>query len=123
VQYWPVSKQGGPASRPIAADDGSLRTATISAIGLILKPATLMSKTAKSNTEVCANGSAVSMLPASATTRCPSSSGDHHPDQGLVLDQKYGRPLHISPSIVRITDNQKLGYGRDKLGRGEGLHD
>lgn len=41
---------------------------------LILKPATLMSKTAKSNAEVRANGSAASILPASATTRCPSSS-------------------------------------------------
>jgi hypothetical protein len=38
---------------------GKPRAATISAMGRMLQPATLMSKTAKSNIDVRANGSAV----------------------------------------------------------------
>jgi hypothetical protein len=92
------SKQGRPASRPIAADDGSLRAATISAIGLILKPATLMSKTAKSNTEVCANGSAVSMLPASALldARAPRASRRSSSGSGPRPRPKIWTPPFLS---------------------------
>jgi hypothetical protein len=48
---------------------------------------------------------------------------NHHPDKSLVFNQKNGRPGHISPSTVQVTDDQKLGYGRDKLGRGKGFHE
>ena len=35
----------------------------------------------------------------------------------------FAKILPGSASTARITDIQKLGHGRDKLGRGEGLHE
>ena len=66
-KYGRVAEQLRPTLRPIATDKYEGQASR-------RNDCRLMSKMAKSNNEVRASGSASWILPASATTRCPSSS-------------------------------------------------
>jgi hypothetical protein len=66
---------GRPANpQPLTNRNGRPRFSINSATGALLDPSRFMSRRARSKLAFCASSQPVSTLPASATTRCPSSS-------------------------------------------------
>src|SRR6185369_1028031 len=97
--------------------NGSPRSAIICAIGAMLVPPTLMSRTAISKSAFRANGSAALIVPASATTRCPSSSSI----STVIIRSSISSSTKKNAALLTWLPNrsarvQKLRHRGDKLG-------
>src|ERR1700704_981917 len=94
AQYWPVSKQGWPASRPIAADEHERQTSRRND----LRDGTDIEATDVDveNRQIEFRGAGQRFGRLNATRlgnysmpKLLQHLDDHHPDQGFIFNQKY----------------------------------